>query len=112
MTSPMNEKRPQNSETNKHCQTFVYNVDEISLETLLDPNFHPISTFEPRKLQQIYYKSYHAPQRSSSSTTQFACYQKASFDPSTDLPITSQPFSTIPTRRRRPAIDNSSIVHL
>ncbi|CAF4530909.1 unnamed protein product [Rotaria sp. Silwood1] len=105
ITSQNNEIYPQSTENNGHFQTFVFNADEISLEALLDPNFRPTTTSEQQQLrqqsQQIYYKNHHPPQRSSSTITQCAHYQRASFDPLTDLP-TTQPFSTIPTRRRQP----------
>jgi hypothetical protein len=39
MTSQNNRKYPQ---TNKHCQIFVYNTNDISLETLLNPDFRPM----------------------------------------------------------------------
>ncbi|CAF4559536.1 unnamed protein product, partial [Rotaria socialis] len=56
---------------------------------------------QQQSYQQIYYKTYHSPQRSASSSTQQPRYERASFDPLTDLPAT-QPFLTIPTRRRHP----------
>ncbi len=116
MTSQNNEKHPQYIENNKHCQTFVYNANEISLEALLDPNFRPMARIEQQQQQQqkppqIYYEVYQRPQRSLSTTKQFTHYEKASFDPFTDLP-TIQPFSTIPTRRRHPVLNNISIIHL
>ncbi|CAF2709530.1 unnamed protein product [Rotaria sp. Silwood2] len=105
ITGQNNEKYPQPIENNGHTQTFVFNADEISLEALLDPNFRPMTTSEQQRPQQqsqrIYYKNYHLPQRSPSTTTQFTRYERASFDPLTDLP-TIRPFSTIPIRRRQP----------
>ncbi|CAF3314632.1 unnamed protein product, partial [Rotaria socialis] len=73
-------------ENNRHCQTFVFNADEVSLEELLDPNFRPTTKLEQQQqqqqsYQQIYYKTYHSPQRSASSSTQQPRYERASFDP-------------------------------
>jgi hypothetical protein len=108
--SQNNEKHPQYIENNKHCETFVYNVDEVSLEALLDPNFRPMSTFEQQS-PQVYYEIPHRPQRSWSTTRHLNHYERTSFDPFADLP-TIQPFSTIPTRRRHPVSNNFSIIHL
>ncbi|CAF0754749.1 unnamed protein product [Rotaria sordida] len=113
ITSQNNEKHSQSIENNRQFQTFVFNADEISLEALLDPNFRPMTTLEQQRKQsqQIYYNSYPSSQRAPSTTTQLARYVRASFDPLTDLPPI-QPFSTIPTRRRPSAFNNSSIMHL
>ncbi|CAF0727223.1 unnamed protein product [Adineta steineri] len=93
--------------------TFVYNADEISLEALLDPNFRPTTQAEnhQQKLtQQIHHhnNNYQYPQQSTSNTQQNARYNRASFDPSTDLPLI-QPYSTLPTRRRPTGLNNISI---
>ncbi|CAM4879525.1 unnamed protein product [Rotaria socialis] len=107
MTRHNSQQKPSKPiENNRHCQTFVFNADEVSLEELLDPNFRPTTKLEQQQqqqqsYQQIYYKTYHSPQRSASSSTQQPRYERASFDPLTDLPAT-QPFLTIPTRRRHP----------
>lgn len=132
MTSQSNETRPQYIENNKHCQTFVYDADEVSLEALLDPNFRPLPVVEqqqqqqhqqqrqqqyqpqppPPPQQQVYYEIYQRPQRSWSTTRQTKHYERASFDPFRDLPPV-QPFSTMPTRRRQnPVLNNLSIIHL
>jgi len=110
ITSQNNEKHPQYIENNKNCQTFVYYADEISLDALLDPNFRPMTRYEQQQQQplQVYYEDYHRPQ---STTRQPVPYERASFDPFADLPIT-QPFSTMPTRRRHPVLNNMSIIHL
>jgi hypothetical protein len=113
MTSQNEKKYPQYIENNNnHCQTFVYNTDEISLEALLDPNFRPMTTFEQPPPPQIYYETYQRPERSWSTIRQPVHYERASFDPFTDLPAT-QPFFTMPTRRRhRPVPNNFPIIHL
>lgn len=125
MMSQSNEKRPQYIEDNKHCQTFVYNADEVSLEALLDPNFRPMPIIkqqpqpppplplsqQQQQQQQYYYEIYQRPQRSWSTTRQNNHYERASFDPFMDLPA-AQPFSTMPTRRRQRVINNLSIIHL
>lgn len=64
---------------------------------------------------QAYYQIYpHPPNRSLSTTKPTMPYERASFDPLTDLATpANQPFSTIPTRRRhQPTVNNVSIVHL
>jgi hypothetical protein len=43
-----------------------------------------------------------------SSAMQHIPYDRASFDPYADLP----PYSTMPTRRRHPVMNNTSIIHL
>lgn len=111
------EKRSQTVENNRHCETYVFNADEISLEQLLDPNFRPTPKLKPKHqpqtVQQVYYKTYNSPKRSTSTTsTQHTRYERASFDPSIDLPPPPQPFSTMPTRRRQPPINKTSIVHV
>jgi hypothetical protein len=109
-TSQNNERHSQYIENNRNCQTFVFNADEVSLEALLDPHFRPIPTTETPQ-QQIYYGNDRLPQRSLSTSIQPARYERAQFDPLTDLSST-QPFSTIPTRRRQQILNNSSIIHL
>jgi hypothetical protein len=112
-TSLNNEKYSQYFENKKHCQTFVYNADEVSLEALLDPSFRPMQRIEKphHQSQQIYYGSERLPHRSSSTSVQPSRYERASFDPFTDLPAAQQ-FSTIPSRRRPHILSNSSIIHL
>lgn len=128
MTSQNNQKHPQYIQTNNHCQTFVYNADEVSLDALLDPNFRPMTTSEQhhqpppppsRPSSTSYNNTYHHSPRSWSTTRQTNQYERASFDPYADLG-NNQTFSTIPTRRRhydhqhqhRPALNNMSIIHL
>lgn len=117
MTSQNNEKHPQYIETNNHCQTFVYNADEVSLDALLDPNFRPmVASEQPQQPSTSYNNPYHRSQRSWSTTRQTNRYERASFDPYADLG-NNQTSSTIPTRRRyydhhRPAVNNMSIIHL
>jgi hypothetical protein len=108
-TSQNNENNSHYTVNNRRCQTFVYNTDEVSLEALLDPNFRPTATSQ--QPQQVYYERYCPPQRSLSSIAQPTHYERASFDPFADLP-TTQAFSTLPTRRRHLAFNNSSIIHL
>ncbi|CAF0868970.1 unnamed protein product [Didymodactylos carnosus] len=96
----------------KH-QTFVYNADETSLNVLLDPNFRPLTTNEQKQVQQTsnVYQNYPQsfPQRSLSYQNLYCQFpdqkrtspftvdnhtrayslsgqNRASFDPSTDLP--------------------------
>jgi hypothetical protein len=109
-TSQNNDKYSQYIENNGHCQTFVYNADEISLEALLDPNFRPMPIIEQQP-SQVYYQIYQRPQRTSSTIRQTNYYPRASFDPFSDLP-TIQPFATMPTRRRHPVLNNFSVIHL
>ena len=92
-------------------QTFVYNADEISLEALLDPSFRPMTT--PTSSQQVYPTNYHSAPHSLANVMPNIRYDRASFDPSIDLPAV-QPFSTLPTRRRRPQsnVDNVAIIHI
>lgn len=121
VTSQNNENYPRHIENKNHCQTFVYNADEVSLDALLDPNFRPMSTYDqPSPLPTIFYNnqnnhSYHRPQRSWSTTRHINHYERASFDPYADLGNV-QVFSTIPTRRRhyqqQPNLNDVSIVHL
>ena len=121
MTVPSqnNENHSRYIENKNHCQTFVYNADEVSLEALLDPNFRPMSTYEQPTPTMFYgnnnnNNSYHRPQRSWSTTRQMNHYERASFDPYADLG-NNQVFSTIPTRRRHyhhPTLNDISIVHL
>ncbi|CAF0747725.1 unnamed protein product [Adineta ricciae] len=80
-------------------QTFVYNADEISLEALLDPSFRPMTT--STSPQQVYPTNYHSAPHSLANVIPNIRYDRASFDPSIDIPA-NQPFSTLPTRRRRP----------
>lgn len=112
--SPSNEKYAQSIENNRNCQTFVYDADEISLETLLDPNFRPTTISNQRSMrqpQQIYYEAPNYPRRALSTVAPYGRYERASFDPLTDLP-TVQPFATNPTRRRFPVVNDASIIHL
>lgn len=72
---------------------------------------------QKQKQQQVqaYYQIYsHPPNRSLSTTKPTMPYERASFDPLTDLSAPpNQPFSTIPTRRRQqPIVNNVSIAHL
>ncbi len=110
MTSQNNEKYSQYIENNTNCQTFVYYADEISLQALLDPNFRPMTKYEQQQqpLNQVHYENPQRPQRSMSSAMQHIPYDRASFDPYADLP----PYSTMPTRRRHPVMNNTSIIHL
>lgn len=111
-TGQTNEKYSQLVENNRsNRQTFVYNADEISLEALLDPSFRPMVT--PTSPQQVYPTNYHSAPHSLANVIPNVRYDRASFDPSIDLPAV-QPFSTLPTRRRRPQsnVDNSAIIHV
>lgn len=121
MTRKNNENYSQYTKDSKHCQRFVFNADEVSIEALLDPNFRPMTTYEQQQQQQLpqqqtqaYYQTYH---RSLSTAKAPIPYERASFDPLTDLSKPYQPFSTIPTRRRHqqqphPIVNNVSIIHL
>ena len=108
-------------ETNRDYQTFVYNADEVSLETLLNPNFRPMTIVEQQQQQQqqppppvrpASYQTYHSSRRSGSISVQDSRYERSSFDPLADLPAVL-PSSTMPTRRRHhPALNQTSIIHL
>ena len=100
-------------ENNKNFQTFVYDADEISLEALLDPNFRPMTVEEQQQSTRIVYFNEKPKSISSSSAMTPMRYERASFDPSADLPKVA-PFSTIPTRRRQFQIlsNDSTVIRL
>jgi hypothetical protein len=104
-------------EPNRHCQTFVYNADEVSLEALLDPNFRPTMSNEQeqRTTKQVYHENYQQMPQIWPRATNLTRYERASFDPKADLLPVRAPFLTIPTRRRvrHPTLfNNGNIIHL
>ena len=111
--SQNHESYSQDIENSRHCQVFVYNADEVSLDTLLDPNFRPMETFEQQQQQQQHFQQFTYPcrQRSSSTRTPIGGYKRASFDPMIDLP-TIQTISAISTRRRHPVSNDLFILRL
>lgn len=110
----------QQIEESSKFQTFVYEADESILKTLLDPNFRPMTDVEqiPKRQNsprpQITYEN-HQPVRSMPllQPMQHVRYDRASFDPKSDLPE-FLPHTTMPTRRRRidPNLNSSSTVRL